>query len=272
MCRPRSKGLPFSLVLRRFSPGAAARGAFLVLVLAGLGCDQKQPASAAAASDVRGQPIRKAVTVTNTAAAAENVSTNLAEASPRARRFRKPPPLEQRMISFLAGNGGTASFTSEQSAMLSNLPPLTADIPHVEKAGFRKVDFRQLTDFSFKITDDVADSSKNPKAPEAVRDMIPAGVRALSGQKVSIKGFVVPTRMDDGLAVEFLLMRDQSMCCFGGIPNVNEWISVRATGRGARPVMDQPMVVRGTLRVGDFREGGMLMGIYRMEADEIDGP
>jgi hypothetical protein len=36
--------------------------------------------------------------------------------------------------------------------------------------------------------------------------------------------------------------------------------------------MDQPVTIVGTLHVGDIRENGYLVGIYRMEAEKIYWP
>jgi len=67
-------------------------------------------------------------------------------------------------------------------------------------------------------------------------------------------------------------MRDQSMCCFGTVPKINEWVSVRMTGKGIKPVMDQAVSLVGTLKVGAIRENGYLVGIYQMDGERMDGP
>jgi hypothetical protein len=72
--------------------------------------------------------------------------------------------------------------------------------------------------------------------------------------------------------VEFLLMRNQSMCCYGVPPKINEWITVQVNGQGVKPVMDQPIAVAGVLHVGPMMENGSLAGLYRLEADKISAP
>ncbi len=78
--------------------------------------------------------------------------------------------------------------------------------------------------------------------------------------------------MNNSLAVEALLMRNQNMCCFGTVPKVNEWIAVAIPGEGTRPVMDEPVTILGRLHVGNIRENGYLVGIYRLEAEKIYWP
>jgi hypothetical protein len=75
-----------------------------------------------------------------------------------------------------------------------------------------------------------------------------------------------------GLATDFLILRNQSMCCYGIPPKINEWVSVRMIGKGVKPIMDEPVTVCGIFQVGDVRERGELVGIYRLEADELKGP
>lgn len=93
----------------------------------------------------------------------------------------------------------------------------------------------------------------------------------LDGKKVIVQGFLLPVKMDDGLTVEFLLMRNQSMCCYGVPPKINEWITVRMKGKGVKPVMDQPIAVAGTLHVGPIQENGLLTGIYTLDCERVIG-
>jgi hypothetical protein len=133
--------------------------------------------------------------------------------------------------------------------------------------------FETLSSFPFDVTREMADGSNNlAAASAATREKIPTAVRALDNHLVAIRGFLLPLRMNNGLTIEFLLMRNQNMCCFGSVPKINEWISVQPDGEGVKPIMDQPITVMGRLRVGEIRENGYLVGIYRMKADQIVMP
>jgi hypothetical protein len=61
------------------------------------------------------------------------------------------------------------------------------------------------------------------------------------------------------------------MCCYGVPPKINEWITVQMTGKGVKPVMDQPIAVVGTLYVGPTQENGFLTGIYSMKGEKVIG-
>jgi hypothetical protein len=135
------------------------------------------------------------------------------------------------------------------------------------------VSFDELAGFDYvmpKKTDAMEHAAAQASAQPA--SSIPVSIRSLDGRKVAVRGFMLPTRLEGGLTTGFLLMRDQSMCCFGVIPRINEWVEVIMSGRGVRPLMDQPVTVFGTMHVGETYENGVLVGIYRMNGEEMAGP
>ena len=99
-----------------------------------------------------------------------------------------------------------------------------------------------------------------------------AGVKALDKKFVALKGFMLPLKVEGGLITELLIMRDQSMCCYGTVPKINEWVSVKMTGKGVKPIMDQAVTLYGKLHVGEIRENGYLVGIYQMDGEKVAGP
>jgi hypothetical protein len=192
------------------------------------------------------------------------------------KRHPKPASFQHRMVEFqvsqaegsdaqsAAGFGGTPAkviFSPAQLAALSEpaLPP-----------GCQKLGFETLSGFSFEVTKEMADGSLNlVAASTATREKIPAAVQAWNNRFVAIRGFVLPLKMNNGLAIEFLLLRNQNMCCFGSVPKINEWICVEPGGEGVKPIMDQPITIMGKLRVGEIRENGYLVGIYKMQAAQV---
>ena len=152
----------------------------------------------------------------------------------------------------------------------SSKESVTTNTP-AAKPGFASVGFDVLATFKYEVPEDAPASKTN--APAADPDtQIPAKVKAFSGKKVAVKGFMLPLKVEGGLVTELLLMRDQSMCCFGTVPKINEWIAVKMTTSGIKPVMDQAVTLYGTLKVGAMRENGSLVGLYQMDADTIDRP
>ena len=139
---------------------------------------------------------------------------------------------------------------------------------HFVTAGFDK-----LSGFRVEPTGDTADASGNPEqATQKINDQIPAAVKALSDKGVRTQGFMLPLQVKDGLVVDFLLLKNQMACCYGGTPGLNEWIQVRTSGKGVRPVMDEPITVFGTLHVGAIQESGYVNGIYKLDCEKIEVP
>src|SRR5688572_33412135 len=103
--------------------------------------------------------------------------------------------------------------------------------PEVLVAGFDK-----LASFEFTPPEDATKAS-------SADAQIPERVRKFDAKKVTVTGFMLPVKMDGGLVTEFLLMKDQTGCCYGVMPKVNEWVVVKMTGKGVAPMMDVPITL-----------------------------
>jgi len=137
--------------------------------------------------------------------------------------------------------------------------------PEVD-GGYLKLGFDRLS--SYKFVTPEYDPLANPKAPPpSGEEQIPAAVKAWSGRKAVITGFMLPTKLDSsGKAVEFLLMANQMACCYGTVPNMNDWVIVRAP-KGVPITQDVPISFRGQFRVSATFESGYLTGIYELDAE-----
>ena len=98
----------------------------------------------------------------------------------------------------------------------------------------------------------------------------PAAIKAFSGKRVSISGYMLPLQLEDGKARQFVLVRNQASCCFGVAPSLNEYVLVTMTKGGVRPVMDTPISAVGTIKVGETYEEGLLVGIYQLDGEMLD--
>lgn len=133
--------------------------------------------------------------------------------------------------------------------------------------GYLKLGFDRLSGFKFVAPnyDPITDAAKPPPTGE---DQIPARVKEYSGKKAVITGFMLPTKLDNGKATEFLIMANQMACCFGTVPNMNDWVVVHMP-QGVEVVQDVPISFYGKLKVGAMYENGYMTGIYEMEADKM---
>ena len=148
------------------------------------------------------------------------------------------------------------------------IPKLAEPIPVAPTSGYADVGFDRLASYNFEV-DETPLTNQVATTPDKADDQIPPAVKALNQKKVSIKGFMLPLKVADGTVTEFLIMKDQSMCCYGSVPKITEWVSVKTTGKGVKPIMDQPISILGTLHIGAVRENGYLVGIYQMDGDKL---
>jgi len=133
--------------------------------------------------------------------------------------------------------------------------------------------FDKLASYTATVTYEVVDADKPSfyYAPRLVTP-IPDWIKEFDGKKVSIKGFMLPLKQNDGLVIEFILLKNQQLCCFGKPPSVNEWVHVRMKGEGVKTLMDQPVTISGKLQVAQYKENKTLLGIYQMDGEKMTGP
>ncbi|HYP16889.1 MAG TPA: DUF3299 domain-containing protein [Opitutus sp.] len=147
-------------------------------------------------------------------------------------------------------------------------PSSAAEIatPEVEN-GYLRLGFDRLSAFTFVAPP--FDAAADPKAPLPTgEEQIPEVVKTWSGKKAIVTGFMLPTRLEEGLVTEFLLVKDAMMCCYGVVPNMNEWVVVKLK-KGVRPLLDVPVSFQGDFKVGALFENGYMTGIYSLEAEKL---
>jgi hypothetical protein len=127
-----------------------------------------------------------------------------------------------------------------------------------------EVSFDELASYEFATPD--AAITNLAIAVSNANKQIPAAIKLYDGKKLSITGFMLPTKTEKGEVTEFLLLRNQSMCCFGVTPKITEWVTVRLAGEGLETaVMDQPVTVKGTLHIGAVVEDSAIVEVYQMD-------
>lgn len=201
----------------------------LVIAISFIGCEK--PVSKAPLTEVRGQPI-----------------------TPIAAKIPAPAPASL--------NGTTLVATAA-----SNPKPETRN----PEPDFPLAGFDILSGYPIEISDELLGPVTNNVAEVSAKTdaLIPAKVKAFDKKKVALKGFMLPLKVEGGLVTEMLIMKDQSMCCYGTVPKIHEWVSVKMTDKGVKPLMDQPVTLMGKLYVGEMRENGYLTGIYRMDGEKM---
>lgn len=153
------------------------------------------------------------------------------------------------------------------SSAVSIAAPAAPKGPLEEENGYVKLGFDRLASYTFKVP--AFDPAANPGLqPPTGEEQIPAWLKDLSGRKVRLTGFMLPLKMEKGKVTEFLLLSDPMMCCYGAVPDMNQWVVVRFAN-GVRPIQDVPLDFYGQLKVGAMFENGYMTGIYSLEGEKM---
>lgn len=171
------------------------------------------------------------------------------------------------IVSTNAPAPGRSPPTNANAAAPMQYPELKP-IPEVLEDGYLRVGFDRLSAFKFDIYEYYSEGQAGRPLLKS-DDTIPPLIRAYDGRKVSIRGFVLPLRLKQGRALEFLLLRDQGTCCFGPQAQINHFMRVRYPA-GAEVEQGRVHRVRGTLHVGETYVQGYLTGIYHLDAEGVD--
>lgn len=136
-----------------------------------------------------------------------------------------------------------------------------------DKSEYAPIGFDMLASFNFTPPDNETGATPAETSAKS-NEQIPDRIKAYDQKKVAVTGFMLPVKMDGGLVKEFLLVKDPMLCCYGVMPKVTEWVVVKMTGPGVKPLMDTPITFLGKLSVGEVLENGYLTGIYMLEGEK----
>lgn len=119
-------------------------------------------------------------------------------------------------------------------------------------------------DSVLRVSYDDIDPEKIFDLKEVARDTpqyFPQWLRDLNGQRIRIRGFMIPPFQSTDL-VGFTLARDTSACCFGPKPKVCYLIDVTMkSGKTTDYIVDRAFDVVGTFEIGDEVAPGKLYTI-----------
>ncbi len=155
----------------------------------------------------------------------------------------------------------------------------TNPLPHSNSAttqtnrGCLEIGFDKLSDFPAEVLyeEGITNGIRFIHAIKITGE-IPPTIKALDVQKVAVKGFMLPLQQEKGMTTDFILLRSRMMCCYGKMPNINEWIHVQMGGKGAPCIMDTPVTISGKLHVAEYRENRTMLGIYHLDGEELAAP
>lgn len=151
--------------------------------------------------------------------------------------------------------------------------PAQADEPPAFRVSggvrYHDVNFYRLSGFNYPIVDASTGATAAEIEAGKKQDKIPAAIRFYDGKAVALTGFMLPITLESGLATKFILMRDTNTCCYGNVPNINEFVIVTMKGKGVRPVQDIPVTLLGTFHILERYDEGYLLPIFEMTGDRL---
>ncbi|QOJ15422.1 MAG: hypothetical protein HRU75_12590 [Planctomycetia bacterium] len=134
---------------------------------------------------------------------------------------------------------------------------------------YRPVSFGVLSSFEydpFKVMQAFYDGPPGAELPRQIPDKI----AALNRTRIELRGFMLPFETSGADVQSFLLVRNRMLCCYGVQVNMNDWAHVVVKDHvRARAVQDVVVTVRGDFHVGETIEDGIVMSIFRVDADEV---
>ena len=152
-------------------------------------------------------------------------------------------------------------------------PPKVPEVTYVQIEGkeLRALGFNILSAFPYKIFDAGSGATAEEIKSAMTRDQVPAWIHAYDRQRVALSGYMMPLTFENGLSRKFIMMRDLNTCCYGAVPNMNDYVIVTMKDRGISPIQDVPVLLVGTFRIEQKYEGDYLVSLFVMEGEKFLG-
>jgi hypothetical protein len=132
--------------------------------------------------------------------------------------------------------------------------------------------FDRLAAFEYELVDAATGATEEEIEASRKRDQIPAWIRLYDKQRIALTGYMLPLQVQDGLTTKLIMMRDITTCCFGNVPNMNEFVIVTMKSGGIKAIQDVPVVLTGVFKIAEQYEGGYLTSIFQLEGEKFLGP
>lgn len=123
-----------------------------------------------------------------------------------------------------------------------------------------------------KIREITFDDLKLPleKGDPYTAAILPAAVAALQGQRVRIRGYILPSFQQKGIT-QFVLVRDNMECCFGPGALLHDCVVVRMRPGRSTDFSIRPVAVAGAFRIAELKgPDGKHLAVYAIDGDAVD--
>jgi len=97
---------------------------------------------------------------------------------------------------------------------------------------------------------------------------LPADVSGWNGRYVKATGFINPLSQTRDITT-FLLVKDRASCCYGKMPQMNHYISIKLKPGQTTNYSTDPVTIRGVIKIEERFDGDWPLGLYWMEGAEV---
>jgi hypothetical protein len=162
----------------------------------------------------------------------------------------------------------TSAFGAQGTPPFVDLSPqkVLADGNEVYSLGFDK-----LSSFPYLLVDAGTGATPAEIAEHVKKDQVPSWIRIYDHQRVVITGYMMPLQIENGRSKKFVMMRDVTTCCYGAVPNMNDYMVVTMKGEGIEAIQDIPISLLGTFRIDQRYEGGYIVSLFVLDGEKSLG-
>jgi hypothetical protein len=97
---------------------------------------------------------------------------------------------------------------------------------------------------------------------------LPVDVAGWNGKYVKATGFINPLSQTRNIT-SFLLVKDRASCCYGKMPQMNHYISIKLKPGETTNYSTDPVTVRGVIQIEERFDGDWPLGLYWMDGAEV---
>jgi len=167
-----------------------------------------------------------------------------------------------------AVSGSPALVAASPAAAASAHEPTAAKI---DGQDVFVVGFDKLSAFDYTIVD--AGTGATPDQIEAAkkRDPVPDWIQFYQDKRVLLTGYLMPLQVENGRSKKFVMMKDVTTCCYGAVPNMNDYVVVAMKGEGIAVIQDVPVALVGVLHIEQRYENGYITALYQLSGEKFLG-
>ncbi|HYD84315.1 MAG TPA: hypothetical protein VEA63_09685 [Opitutus sp.] len=132
--------------------------------------------------------------------------------------------------------------------------------------------FDKLSSFTYTLVDAGTGATEEEIAEHLKKDPVPEWVRAYDSKRVLLTGYMMPLQVENGRSKKFVMMRDVNTCCYGAVPNMNDYLVVTMEGEGVEAIQDVPVDLVGVFKIDHRYDGGYVVSLFAMKGEKFLGP